>query len=268
MKNSLILLVLTMLLAACGPSQEEIDATGTQIAANIFATQTAVAPTHTPTPTPTNTPTLTPTPTDTPTPTATPVPTDTPSPSPTNTPPAESTQSASSNINAESIILTSADLGPEFLEIPAETMGLTEESLTFGDTQFDGFFVFADNNFNIYMGLTKVFETSGDQVGYDVLISNPELMASVFAASFTAQSAGSFEATPLEGVDDIGDASGGVTGEAAIQGAPAAMEIIIFRRDEVGAMIMTISLSGSDLLMSTSDIARLLDAKIAKNSDE
>jgi hypothetical protein len=63
-------LISVLLLAACGPSQTQLDATATQIAANIFATQTAQAPTAAPTftPTPTPRPTSTPTPTLTPTP--------------------------------------------------------------------------------------------------------------------------------------------------------------------------------------------------------
>jgi len=92
----LVILLLGVVLSACGPSQSERDAQATQIVANIFATQTAEAPTPTPTftvtstpmPTPTNTPTPTDTPTATPTPTLTPTPTYTPTdtPTPTNTP--------------------------------------------------------------------------------------------------------------------------------------------------------------------------------------
>lgn len=66
------------ILSGCGLSQAEVVATATQMAANIFATQTAQAPTATPTftpsPAPTATPTVTPTTTNTPTITPTPTP--------------------------------------------------------------------------------------------------------------------------------------------------------------------------------------------------
>jgi hypothetical protein len=59
-------LVVIMFLSACGPSQTDLDATATHVAADIFATQTAdeptVTPTYTITPIPTNTPTATPDP--------------------------------------------------------------------------------------------------------------------------------------------------------------------------------------------------------------
>jgi PBP1b-binding outer membrane lipoprotein LpoB len=50
MKISLIMIVIAMLFAGCGPSENEQKATITQIAAGILATQTAQAPTITPTP--------------------------------------------------------------------------------------------------------------------------------------------------------------------------------------------------------------------------
>jgi hypothetical protein len=75
------IIVVGVSLAACGPSQAELDAQATKVAADIFATQTAEAPTPTPIPT------LTPTPTETPTPTPVPTPTFTPTPSPVPTEP-------------------------------------------------------------------------------------------------------------------------------------------------------------------------------------
>jgi len=60
------------IVAACGPSQAEIDARASEAAANLFAIQTAQAPTITPTPSPTTPPTSTPSPTLTPTITPTP----------------------------------------------------------------------------------------------------------------------------------------------------------------------------------------------------
>jgi len=77
---ALLCLAIALSLVACTSAAERQSAQATEIAASIFATQTAQAPTITPTPTAT----FTPTPTDTPTPT--PTPTDTPTPTPTSTP--------------------------------------------------------------------------------------------------------------------------------------------------------------------------------------
>jgi len=84
-----VLLFFVLALSACGGSTaSDARAVETQVAAKIFATQTASVPTETPTPRPTVTPeatatpepTLIPRPTITPEPTETPQPTDTPAP--------------------------------------------------------------------------------------------------------------------------------------------------------------------------------------------
>ncbi len=58
-----IVLLMNVVLASCGPSQAELDAEATKIAADTYATQTAEATANTPLPTstPTNTPTAEPT---------------------------------------------------------------------------------------------------------------------------------------------------------------------------------------------------------------
>ena len=75
-KTILISSLLILLLCACSPSEEELHLTATQVAKEIFGTQTALAPTatNTLTPTATNTPLPTSTYTETPTPTNTPPP--------------------------------------------------------------------------------------------------------------------------------------------------------------------------------------------------
>ncbi len=81
--NVSLSLLIVVLLCGCGPSEAEQQATVTQIAAAVYATQTAGAPTATPTFTPSSTPTVTPTSTATPTSTPTLVPTRTPTPAAT-----------------------------------------------------------------------------------------------------------------------------------------------------------------------------------------
>jgi hypothetical protein len=78
---ALICPLIVVVLAACTSAEEKRAAETTEVAASIFSTQTAQAPTATHTPTPTPSPTSTPTPT--PTPTWTPTPIDTPTATPT-----------------------------------------------------------------------------------------------------------------------------------------------------------------------------------------
>jgi len=48
--TAIYLIMITLFIVSCGPSQAELEATETQISENIFATQTAGAPTATPIP--------------------------------------------------------------------------------------------------------------------------------------------------------------------------------------------------------------------------
>jgi hypothetical protein len=88
----LVCLMVVLLLSACGPTTVDENALATQVAATVYAGQTAQAraftptPTHTHTPRPTATPTVTRTPTRTPRPTRTPTRTRTPTQTPTLTP--------------------------------------------------------------------------------------------------------------------------------------------------------------------------------------
>jgi cytoskeletal protein RodZ len=83
---ALIVLISGTLMACGGSSQAKQDAAATQIAAAVFATQTAEAPVSTPTSTPTPTSSPTSTATSTSTSTATPTPTPSPTDTPTITP--------------------------------------------------------------------------------------------------------------------------------------------------------------------------------------
>ena len=78
MKKTLSLIMIlgiSFCIGGCGPSQEELDAKATEERIALYETQTAQAPTGTPTSTPTQTPTATytPEPTSTPEPTPTPL---------------------------------------------------------------------------------------------------------------------------------------------------------------------------------------------------
>ena len=81
-----IYLLLGLLLCACGPTTVDENALETQVAATVYAEQTAQARAFTPTPTHTHTPNPTATPTVTRTPTRTPRPTHTPTRTPTPLP--------------------------------------------------------------------------------------------------------------------------------------------------------------------------------------
>lgn len=121
-------------LVACGPFQDKMDATTTQMARDIFSTQTAQAPT------PTKTPTLTLTLTNTPTPTNTPLETPTASPTATSTPTLIPTPSIP-------LALYESDQYPFSIQYPAEWPELPEEeSITAGYAEDGGALIITEED--------------------------------------------------------------------------------------------------------------------------
>jgi hypothetical protein len=227
MKNQQLIsmiFILVLVLAACGPSSGELEATTTAIAANVFSTQTAEAPTAT------ITPTITPTSTSKPTQTTTPTPSRTP------------TITVEPTADYSWAKLTLDDLPPGFTEIPADdfiaAMGeLGDESLDFED----GFMFLDLERVHILMGFTVLIDSSRDQVGFDLLVSQPDIMAQLFISGLEEE-----EGDEILSQDAIADTEG--LGDAAnyfvivvdLDGTPMLMDVLIFRQGSVGLILMLI----------------------------
>ena len=243
MKPALILVLLLMagLAAACGPSQAELDAQATKVAAAIFATQTAEAPTATPTPTQT----------DTPTPTPRSTPTDTPTPSPTPLP------------DLSEAVLTLDDLPSSFTEMSLEQLGLTPEDLSGEGFEAESFFAFLEPSaFQLIMGLTILVPSTVERAGFDLALRNPDFLLNLFVGGMGATEV--VEKQELPGLDDIGDASTGLTVVADLEGIPMRIDMVVFRTGLAGAMVMLMYPEGVDPDISIGDAARRLEEKLAE----
>jgi hypothetical protein len=271
-KEKVVCIVLSVLIgvsmAACGgPSQAEMDAQSTKIAADIFATQTAEAPpptdtpTHTPTPTPMPTDTPTPAPTDTPTPmpTPTPAPTDTPAPTPTLTPPTPATPTPLADLS--DVVLTLDDLPPGFEAVAPEEMGISKESLSQEDFTVESLFVFLDaESIEFVMGFTILLPTRLEQVGFDAGLRQPDfLMDSLIGGMGVTEI---LEKEELPDLKNIGDASTGLTVAVNMEGIPWRMDVAAFRTEPVGAFVFIMYLDGEEPVVTVDVLAERLDARI------
>jgi hypothetical protein len=275
-----ILLLAGVVLSGCGPSQAELHATATQVSAAAFATQTAQAPTTTPTYTPSPTPTMTPTPTATPmptnTPTPTPAPTNTPSatptPKPTNTPtvtpaptqtntPAVAPTSESAKAETtkpalatrlQAYTLTLADLPAGFVEMPAEQVrklerDLPEGSRAFGYTSVEGV--------EIVMGILMPYPGQADQQVFDAMLPYT-------VAAMTAVLGATGDPQELGGLDDIGEARSAITSVGQMGAISFRWDTLGFRRGDVGAVLILGYPDGEKPAVTVGEIARLLDGRI------
>ena len=143
-----VILLIAVILSACGPSKAQLEATATQVAANIFGTLTAQAPTATPTATPTNTPAPTPTPTP----------------------------------GLSSVELTLNDLPAAYEPLPADEIQTMLQSAPRGATAFG----FVDNNTSgVVVGMLFPYSTRAEQAAFDASLQQ---LVETFAAAVGAGS--------------------------------------------------------------------------------
>jgi hypothetical protein len=227
---------------ACGFYQDWLDTQSTEIASDILATITAGAPTRTPTCTPT--PTSTPTPS--PTPTLTPTPTDIPTPAPTPLP------------DFSYAVLTKEDMPFGFEEVSFSDVYMAEEF-----EQLESFFAFRRSrggHIELIMGYTMLLDSRSDRSGFTMMLDNPELMAELFASGIGVGEI--VEQVELPDVGDIGDESSGVTMVIDVEGSLVRIDIIMFQRDILGAIVFGVYEEGYEPTMPVGDAARLLGDKI------
>jgi hypothetical protein len=231
---TLLLLLTGALLAACGPSQAELDATTTQMAKDIFSTQTAKAPTATETYTPSPTATVTPTPTPTSTPTPTPTPTLTPTP------------------GLSTIGLTLEDLPDGFVAMPPEEVREMEEGYPEGASAFG----FQDNRTSqVIMGVLIPYPSRADQSIFDSMM--PQFVQ-VIAAAVGAET----NSEPLPGLEDTGETSAGITAVGKMGSFSMRWDIVVFRRSDVGVLVIMAHPDGDKPAIPVVDLAQLLDERI------
>ncbi len=222
--------------------------------------------TSTPTATFTSTPTLTATPTDTPTatptPTATEKPIDTPAHTPTPTPsPTGPLSVPTPSPDLSRAVLTEEDFPSGFSEMSPEEMGISPEDLSQENFTIESMFVFfSEQQLEFVMGFTALVPSEAEQAGFDIILNQPDILLALFISGMGTVDI--LEQEELTGLDDIGDSAAGVTVVANMQGIPMRIDLVVFRRDIVGAFAFVMYLEGSDPEVLIGDVGRKLDARI------
>jgi phosphonate transport system substrate-binding protein len=231
-------------LYACSPSEEEINATQSQVADDLSHTQTASVPTYTLTPSPT----LTVTPSPTPTPTTTPTPTPIPEPDP------------KAMIHWEEL-----ELPPGFLSISPDAIGIgegdTAVSRQLGDGTvvtytIEGGFVFADEWPEGMYGYTALFPTDSDKEFYDEGILNivNDMKSLVI---YGLQSFDFSELKDIPNASGIGDLSAGAEITYTKMGKTYRFYYVKFRIDDIGGSVFLRHEASEAPVIRVSDLARI-----------
>lgn len=196
-------------------------------------------------PTPTPTAASTPTPTSTPTSTPTRVPSSTPPPTETAEPLA---------------LLVLEDLPPGFESVPPEEFGLQEgQEFAEGFTIGNAFAFVEPTSFEVIFGFTMPLERRLDQVGFDAALERPELLIEGIVVGMGET--GYEDVSVLEGMDQVGDKSNGIGLVMSIDPLAFQVEMIVFRKGELGAFLMRMYFQGEQPSTVIRELAESMAAR-------
>lgn len=192
-------------------------------------------------------------PTATPTATLIPTATNTALPVPTATP---------SGPALSDLVLTLADLPPGFEIVSLEDFGLTREALSGDDLTVESVFVFMEYaRFEFVMGFTTLLETRLDQASFDAELGDTDYLIDAFVLGLGASEV--LEQGEIPGLA-VGDTSAGLTVVADLEGIPMRMDIVVFRRDVIGAFVLIMYLDGDVPVIPITEVAGKLDDRIVE----
>jgi hypothetical protein len=199
----------------------------------------------------------TPTPTHTATPTSTLIPTSTITPTPTNTP----TVTPTVQPDLSQTTLTLDDFPAGFEVVPTKDCGISKETLGIDSIEIKSIFCFLKAKpFEMIYGFTALLPTRLMQAAFDARLRQPELKETFIEGM--GKEVKILEKKDLPEQKDIGDASVGFTILADDHGFPTCMDLILFRRKEVAAIVWVVYLNRDAPIVTIDGIARKLDARI------
>ena len=167
-----------------------------------------------------------------------------------------------SDVDISGLVLTANDFpAVAFTDFPLEEMGISVEDLSNEQFTIESYFALIEaQNFEVVMGFTTKLTSLLEKTGFDLVLNQPELLINTFVGAM-----GDINAEPetLPAFEDtVGDSSAGVTMLANVEGMNLRMDVVIFRRGQVGAALVTMHLDGQTPPVSLMDVANKFDQKI------
>lgn len=191
----------------------------------------------------------TPTATPTPTPTSTPTPTVTPTPAPTALP------------DISQVVLDVNDLPLGFIDLPPSQIKSMESALNrngfMQSLMLYGFY--RPNAGESIIGITGLLLKSDSSTSFDDSISLPQVFIAAFGKEMGATQTSNVKT--IDQVRGIGDRAGGAEGDLTTPNGTLHMQVVIFRRGDIGVIVMSFYKISVRPLASIVDLATLLDSR-------
>jgi hypothetical protein len=177
--------------------------------------------------------------------------------------------------------LTLKDLPPGFTELPPELSSVLSSRLEVLTQQLgqanlkpENFFAFVDpQDFQIILGFTSQLPNQPEQASFDTSVQQlqqPEVQQRMMSRlQESIKSMGPIKVTEyktLPGLNDVANASTGITMGLEAQGQPLRLDFATFRRNSVGAFTAVMYPNGAQPKLAVGEVARKLDGRIVQVS--
>lgn len=193
-----------------------------------------------------------------------------PTPAPTftsvNTPTKIPTLTPTPIQDLSSAVLTLDDLPPGFEEYTFEELGISADDFSNEDFQPKDVFIFVNlQDFQIVFGFNSLLTGKIDRAAFDVGMLQPEMTLPALVNGMSPENV--HDEKLLEGMEDIGEVQIGMTMIAKVEGMPAQVDVLMFRRNIIGAMVMSMVLEGQSPNITIHDLGLKLDQNIQETLD-
>lgn len=170
---------------------------------------------------------------------------------------AQGVQPRNQNRDWSQLVIRAQDLPSGFQGMPPDQLNQLRRELSQEDFSVASVFAFMEpNNFEMLLGITTPLQSPQKQREFEAILASPgSLQRLVTEGMGTTQI---LQQTPLR-LENIGEAVAGVNLKLNMEGVPANLDIVAFRRDTIGAFVFLLYLEGQTPKMPIANLARTLD---------
>jgi hypothetical protein len=165
-----------------------------------------------------------------------------------------------------SAVLTLDDLPSGFEEFNPDELSMSLDDFSDEEFQPEEVFIFLDSqDFQMILGFNFLLTERLDRAAFDIGISQPEITLPALVNGMGSENVQDEEI--LEGFEDIGETQIGMTMVANMEGVPVRVDVLMFRRNIIGAMLMSMVLDGDAPNITLHELGLKLDQNIQETLD-
>jgi hypothetical protein len=158
------------------------------------------------------------------------------------------------------VTLRLEDLPRGFTAMPPAELAKLKEDLSQEQIDVENVFAFvAQEQFQLIMGITTRLETAQQQAQFDELLRDPEKLKSLLTENLQDTNE---PAQALNNINNIGDVAAGVSLRVDLDRLLARLEILVFRKNQMGALVFVLYRDGQRSLYPIAEVGRKLDQRI------